>query len=88
MLVTAASFALLVPLQNVKIDYSSPCYPVSSPTVGIYTITHCGGCLLRSIIFPVFFFTPNAVYVHSPVIPCTYLLLVSETLIVLLVQLC
>ena len=35
------------------------------------------------------FFTPNAVYVHSPVIPCTYLLLVSdEAFTVLFVQLC
>jgi hypothetical protein len=42
-----------------------------------------------SFVLSLFSFTPNAVYVHSPVIPCTYLLLVSnEAFTVLLVQLC
>jgi len=42
-----------------------------------------------SFVLSLFSFTPNAVYVHSPVIPCTYLLLVSnEAFTVLFVQLC
>jgi hypothetical protein len=41
-----------------------------------------------SFVLSLFSFTPNAVYVHSPVIPCTYLLLVSEVFTVLFVQLC
>jgi hypothetical protein len=42
-----------------------------------------------SFVLSRFSFTPNAVYVHSPVIPCTYLLLVSdEAFTVLFVQLC
>jgi len=48
------------------------------------------GCLVCvSFVLSLFSFTPNAVYVHSPVIPCTYLLLVSdEAFTVLFVQLC
>jgi hypothetical protein len=42
-----------------------------------------------SFVLSLFSFTPNAVYVHSPVIPCTYLLLVpDEAFTVLFVQLC
>ena len=42
-----------------------------------------------SFVLSLFSFTPNAVYVHSPVIPCTYLLLVSDVAFtVLFVQLC
>jgi hypothetical protein len=42
-----------------------------------------------SFVLSLFSFTPNAVYVHSPVIPCTYLVLVSdEAFTVLFVQLC
>ena len=85
----ATYFALLVPLQNVKKSAapSSRYPPFFSPfpfacCVGVYTITHWWGCLVRvsfvlSLLLFFFFFSPNTVYVHSPVIPCTYLLLVS-----------
>ena len=90
MLQIATSLALLVPSQNLKSTGCSPPSPLVSSPAELVLIYYCVvglpcACLLRSL----FSFTPNAVYVHSPVIPCTYLLSVSDgAFTVLFVQLC
>jgi hypothetical protein len=84
MLRIATSFALLVPSQNVKSRLVGPRYLllVSSPAeLASISITPCGwaaSCV--SLSFFLTLFSSITVYVQSPVIPCTYLLLVLSPL--------
>ena len=92
MLQIATPFVFLVLPQNFKVDWSFPTisFFVSSPAelASMLLLSVVGlPCVRVSFVLSLFSFTPNAVYVHSPVIPCTYLLLVSdEAFTVLFVQ--
>ena len=69
-------FTLLVPPQNLKVDFCLV-FRSFACCVGVFYLTPCGWAA-SCLFFLVTLFSSITVYVQSPIIPCTYLLLATS----------